>query len=208
VSHPEPHDTPPTEAAVGSAQSGAVLRLLDRPIGAADLSASAVNVAVPAENRTRGTVGVLLFQLDQETLGVPAKHLRRITTFTRPSPVPHRSSGVLRGLCNIQGELLLCVDLRRLLGLAPIAGPEMSGKDAESDARRMVVIGPADASWVFEVDALRGVERIDPGALVPPPMTVGQAIGAFVAGLADVGDERVTILDAERLLAGFKAGLA
>lgn len=186
--------------------AGAALRLLDQPVSAADLIAAAAGAATPTETRARGTVGVLLFRLDDETLAVPARILRRTTPFTRPTPIPHRSSVVLRGLCNIRGELVLCADLRRLLGL-PTHGTGNS-KTTTSDACRMVVIGPADASWVFEVDALIGIERIDPTRLRPPPLTVGHALGAFVAGLADIGGTSITVLDGERILSGFKAGLA
>ena len=189
------------------ADAGAVSRLLDRPLSAEDLAEGAKDAATPPESRVRGTAGVLLFRLGDETLAVPARFLRRITTFTRPSPIPHRTNGILRGLCNIRGELVLCVDLRRLLGL-PLRETPADAPAGESDPRRMVVIDPADAPWVFETDSLIGVERIDPAALLPPPMTVECAMGAFVAGLAEIDGSRITVLDAERVLAGFKAGIA
>jgi chemotaxis signal transduction protein len=185
---------------------GALDRLLDKPVSLQDLAAGAEDAAATADSLARGTVGVLLFKLGDETLAIPAKALRRITTHTRTSPIPRRTGGILRGLCNIRGELVLCADIRRMLGLPTRDSEEKSAEGP--DSRRMVVIGPADASWVFEADCLVGVERIDPGALIPAPMTVEHAIGAFVSGLAEVGGSRVTVLDADRILAGFKAGLA
>jgi chemotaxis signal transduction protein len=187
--------------------AGALDRLLDKPVTQQELAAGAEDAATPADALGRGTVGVLLFKLGDETLAIPAKSLRRITTYTRPSPIPHRTRGILRGLCNIRGELILCADIRRMLGVPPHDSKEQA--PGEADPRRMVVIGPADASsWVFEADSLVGVERIDPAALIHAPMTVENALGAFVSGLAEVGDSRVTVLDADRILAGFKAGIA
>lgn len=186
---------------------GAVLRLLDRPVAPADLAAGAKSASVPIETRARGTTGVLIFRLGDETMALPAVFLGRITTHTRPIPIPHRTSGTLRGLCNIRGELVLCADLRRLLGL-PVSDATDGGTEVKADQRRMVVIGPPDARWVFEADSLVGVERIDPAALRPPPMTVEHAMGAFVTGLADIDGTCITVLDAERVLAGFKAGIS
>lgn len=186
--------------------SSAVLRLLDQPVCAADLAAGAEAASRPAATHVSGTTGVLLFRLDNECLAIPARLLRRTTAYTRPLPIPNRSTGILRGLCNIRGELVLCADLRRLLGLPAHDNAETSG-DTGADARRMVVIGPAGASWVFEVDALIGVERIDPQSLRLPPMTVEHALGACVAGLTEIAGAGVSVLDGERVLAGFKAGL-
>lgn len=193
--------------AANNASLGAVLNLLDRPVNPAALSAAAALAAQPAQLHSSATLGVLLFKLDEETLAVPARMLRRITPHARPSAIPHRSSGLLRGLCNIRGELVLCADLRHMLGMPPRKEADESAA-AASDQRRMVVIGPADASWVFEVDAILGVERIDPAALRTPPLTVEHAIGAFVTGLTEIDSTAVTVLDGERILAGFKAALA
>lgn len=197
----------PPIAAENSGVESALLRLLDKPVSAADLAAGARDAAMPADTRARGNAGVLLFRLDEETFGISAKSLRRITTHTNPTPIPHRTSGVLRGICNIRGELILCTDLRRLLGL-PKGDTAGTLDPGSADARRMVVIGPADAPWVFEVDSLIGVERIDTTALLPPPMTVEHALGACVAGLAEIDGVRITVLDADRVLSGFKAGMS
>lgn len=187
-------------------RGGAVQRLLDRPVSSADLAAGAEHAARAVRAAARGTAGVLIFRMGEEALAVAARSLRRITTHARACPIPHRTSGLLRGVCNIRGELVLCADLRRLLGLPEAAAAE--GPAVDVDPRRMVMIGPAGDSWVFEVDSLVGIDRIDPGALAAPPVTVGHALGAFVAGLADIEGLRVTVLDEQRVLAGFRADLS
>jgi chemotaxis-related protein WspD len=187
-------------------QSGAVLRLLDRPVVDADLAAAAREAATPVNVRSARTIGVLIFRLGDEILALPAASLRRVTPHARPSAIPHRRSGTLRGICNIRGELVLCADLRRLLGLSA-ADADDREHHADADPRRMIVIGPADASWVFEVEALVGIERIDPSTLRSPPVTVEYALADFVTGLADLDVGCVTILDDKRVLKGLEAGL-
>lgn len=186
----------------GAAHVGALMRLLDQPLSAEELAGAAASAAKPADAGERGRMGIVLFGLGEETLALPASVVRRVTPFAAPVRIPHRSSGILRGVCNVRGDLVLCADLRALLGMG-------SGQksEAEMESRRTMVIGPAQASWAFEVDRLKGIGRIDQNALASAPLTVEHALGAFVAGLAEVEGERVTVLDGERILAGFKAAL-
>lgn len=193
----------PTNSSPRADSTDAILRLLDRPIGAAELEAGTQVAANPTESRSRQSVRLLLFRIGDEVAAIPAKMLRRVTPLARPSPIPHRTAGVLRGVCNIRGELVLCADLRRLLGL-----PARTEKPGEADTRRMVVIGPGDNSWVFEVDALMGVENVDPADFREPPVTVEYSIGDFTQSVMEFGGRLVTILDGDRILSGFKAGLA
>ncbi|MBX3389284.1 MAG: chemotaxis protein CheW [Phycisphaeraceae bacterium] len=181
--------------------SDSLFRLLERPLLESDVRASTEDAASPAETGERGRIGVVLFGLGNESLALPASVVRRVTAFAQPVRIPHRSGGVLRGVCNVRGELVLCADLRRLLGMP-------AREDANTEPLRTMVIGPASAAWAFEVDALHGIGRVDPSALASAPLTVEHALGAFVAGLAEVDNRPVTVLDGERILAGFKAALA
>ncbi len=202
----EPAPTGPA-AAEPAKHTDAILRLLDRPIVPAELDAGTELAALPAEPRSRQSVRYLVFRMGDETAALPAKALRRVTYAARAVPIPHRTTGVLRGVCNIRGELVLCADLHRLLGLPP-RDRESAQTDAPADTRRMVVVGPADNSWAFEVDALIGIENVDPATFRAPPVTVEQFVADFTTGVTEIDGRCVTVLDGDRLLAGFKAGLA
>ncbi len=193
-------------AKAASADHGATAlqRLLDRPVSDQDLAEAARVAAIPFEARTAKTTGVLVFRLEGELLGLPATLLRRVTPVARASAIPHRRSRLLRGICSVRGELVLCVDLRALLGVN--GGAAKAGAETQS-SRRMIVLGPPDASWVFEVDALIGIERIDVASLRSAPVTVERASSAFVRGLADLPVGCVSVLDGERVLRGLEAAL-
>lgn len=207
MSEIEPSNPTPSLTPDAATPGRAILRLLDKPIDPAALDAGTA-LAARAMDATHGqSVRLLIFRLGEESAALPAQRLRRVTPRARPSPVPNRTSRVLRGICNIRGEIVLCADLHRLLGLPPRVEPAVP-TDSPADARRMVVVGPPDNSWAFEVDALLGIENVDPGAFRAPPVTVGYSLGEFTLGVTDVGGRCVTILDDERVLAGFKAGLA
>ncbi|MCC6677742.1 MAG: chemotaxis protein CheW [Phycisphaerales bacterium] len=207
MSASSPSNASPARATEQSQHTDAIQRLLDRPVTAADLDAGAELAALPAEARNRRTVRYLLFRIGGETAALPAMVLRRVTPAARAVPIPHRTAGVLRGVCNIRGELVLCADLRRLLGL-PAHDREVAGVDGSKDTRCMIVVGPADNSWAFEVDALMGIEGADPSEFRAPPVTVEHAIGDFTLGVTEIGGRCVTVLDSDRVLAGFRMGLA
>lgn len=177
--------------------------LLDRPITSAELDAGAAQAALPVDLRSSQSVRYLLFQIGEEIAALPAMTLRRVTPTARVIPIPHRSTPVLRGMCNIRGELVLCANLHRLLGL-----PSRDEAAEAAETSRMVIIGPAENSWAFEVDALRGIENADPHTFRKPPVTVGRSIADFTLGVTEFGEISVTVLDGDRILAGFKAALA
>ena len=190
-----------------STSGGSVFRLLDRPVTDDVLAANAALVAGATDAKRGRTAGMLVFQIAEELAALPAILLQRVTPIARPRPIPHRSNGVIRGLCNIRGELVLCADLHAMLGLsAPATAPETL--DPASDPRRMIIIGPAGDSWAFEVDGLVGVEPIDIEDIRSPPVTVEYALGAFTTGIVRIDGRCVTVLDGESILLGFKAGLS
>jgi chemotaxis-related protein WspD len=195
-------DNAPDSAATGSA----ILRLLDRPIVPAELDVQTALAARSEDARRGQSVRLLLFRIGDEVAALPVRHLRRVTPLARPSPIPNRSGRVVRGLCNIRGEIVLCADLHRLLGLHERAASVTPPDDA-GESRRMVVIGSAENSWAFEVDALLGVESADPATFRVPPVTVAYSLADFTMGVTEMSGRCVTILDGERLLAGFGAGL-
>ena len=181
-------------------------QMFDRAPTEEDLLLGAEGAARQPDERGGATMSILLVRLGGETAAIPAKHLRRVTHSARPIPIPHRTGGVLRGLCNIRGELALCADLVTLLGL-PRPGDRDTPRDAAADPRRMVVIGTAGDSWVFEVDSVIGVERIVAANIGPAPTTVRYALAGCTLGVLDIKDQRVTVLDGDRVLKGFQKAL-
>lgn len=204
---PDPQAETASASLKSASHGDAILRLLDRPIPPAELLAGTQRVAQSSESKAIKSMRVLPFKLGAETAAIHARFLRRVTPVVRVRPIPHRSSGAFRGLCNILGELVLCVDLHHILGLPPRVEVR-SDAESGSDTRRMVMMGPIDNSWAFEVDGVMGVESVDPEAFRVAPVTVEYALGDYTLGVTDLGSKTVTILDGERLLAGFKAGLA
>lgn len=188
---------------------GAMSRLLDRPLDDEDVRAATLRVEQPLTVADGELVSLLAFRVHDELLGLRAEDVVRVTRVAPVHRIPHRTNAVIRGLCNVEGELLICVSLSAML---EIQGPEATDAAASPDPagrRRMVVIGRRADSWVAVADEVLGVIRLEAKTFLPPPATVQQARPCFTRSLAPLQDGRtVAVLDASRLDAGFKAALS
>lgn len=118
--------------------------------------------------------------------------------------IPHRHKSALLGLVNVRGELLVCVSLAKILGLAP---------DAPTDGKRTISQRLLVASWesqrvVFPVDEVHGVIRFDPDQLREPPATLAKAGTSYTQGMLAWQGKTALCLDAELLFPALSASLA
>ncbi len=177
-----------------------------------DLQEATARVSRAIAPPERQVESLLLFLLRKETFAIPVTSVQCVTRPASVHRIPHRSNKIIRGMCNVDGELLLCVDLASLLDIGAKQLGEESSSDAhagdqDDDARRMIVMGEASGPWVTEIDALSGVIRTDPANYRPPPITVEHALSRFTSWLVPCGDGHAALLDVQRLLAGFEAAL-
>jgi chemotaxis-related protein WspD len=132
---------------------------------------------------------VLIFRLGEEWL---AFRTMTVVEVTLPRPVhrvPHRSSSVLTGIVNLQGQVQLCVSLHGLLGAT--AGPAPSA--------RLVVLRDADRAetWAFTADDVVGVRRVPrsqwrsvPSTLINPAVGFSQAVLSWNGRIVGLLDEK------------------
>jgi len=157
-----------------------------------------------------GAVAVLVFRRGAEWLALPASVLVEVTPPRRVHRLPHRHETLLEGLVNIRGQLQVCVDLGRLLGVEPATADETAAaaSSAGPAARLLVVERAGDRGperWVFGVDEVAGVQRVPAAALRAVPSTVGMAANRATAALFAWQERTVGLLDEKRLLDGLRA---
>ena len=144
----------------------------------------------------REGVSLLIFRLGAESL---AFRTRAVTEVTTPRPVhrvPHRSSRILAGLVNLQGQPQLCVSLHGLLGI-----------DVPGPPPRLVVLRDRRRAetWAFGADEVLGVRRVPRSQWGPVPSTlVNPAVGFSQAVLSWDG-RTVGLLDEQRVFAALRA---
>jgi chemotaxis-related protein WspD len=140
---------------------------------------------------TTRSLSTLVFRVGAEWLAVDAATVGEVATVRPAHRIAHRTNGVLVGLVNIRGQLLLQVSLHELLHLpAPANVPAHP---------RLVVIQRDGASWVFAVDEVLGVQRFATTDVSPVPVTVAQGLSRVSRGLISFGEKNVGFVDSDQL---------
>jgi chemotaxis signal transduction protein len=189
----------------GTLDGGAILRLLNRPLSPEDLREATERFARPLAQVEENLVSLLVFRTADELLALPVTAVAQVTPAAAVHWIPHRSNKIIRGLSNIDGELLICASLEDLLELAPSDAP--GPRDADN-ARRMIVLGPESDRWTVQVDEVIGVARVDPDAHKQPPLTVECSLRRYTESLVPLDQSIASLLSVERVLAGFQAALS
>lgn len=175
----------PTDSADASRRVEA-RELLDRAPCPGEREAWAREQARPPAAAPKEPARAFVFRIGAEWLALPADSLSSASSPRAVRAIPHRRDGELAGLVNIDGELLPCVRLGRILGV------EDSARD--EPARRILVIATNDGRVAFVADQVHGPLDYDEAATIAAPsrpVCVRAIIpwGAKTVGLLD----RVTL---------------
>ncbi len=146
----------------------------------------------------------LLFRISGELLALPTQAFQEVAEKRRIHSLPHRREGIVLGLANIRGELLVCASLGHLLGLE-----KLSSLDAlRFSYARLLVANWDGTRVVFPVDEVYGTQRFNSRDLKPPPATVAKSNSTYTQGIFLWGEKTVGFLDADLLFSGLNRGLS
>ena len=140
---------------------------------------------------TPGKHSVVIFRIGPEWLALPTETFREIAERRIIHSLPNNRRGVLLGLINFRGELLLCVSLARLLGISSVKG----GDKPSLLPHRLVLAEWSGDLLTFPVDEIQGIHRYQPDELKSVPATTGKPV--FSTGLLPWQDKMVGCLNAE-----------
>ena len=184
----------------------AAARLLDRDMPheyMAEMTAiaSAKNhIVVP------GTQSVLIFRLGTEWFSLPTHIFQEVAEGRKVHSLPHRGGGILRGLVNVGGELLLCVALDTLLGME--TSPEANDLRRQTTNDQLLVCNRKGDKVAFFVSEVHGLHRFHPRDLRGVPSTVAKAAATYTVGLLHWNGSTVGCLDDELLFYALNKGFA
>jgi purine-binding chemotaxis protein CheW len=141
------------------------------------------------------------FRLAGHLFGFDIHHaVKEVNTHTTFTAVPHAPAGV-RGYVNLRGNIVLVLDLRRLLGMEPVPVTPDS---------RLVIFKPAvGESFGVLVDQIGDIVtlgadrteswRPEEQAAAAEP-TGARRAGELIAGLGKLAGELLVIIDPQKLL--------
>jgi len=155
------------------------------------------------KSAAQARLSVVIFQIGGEWLALPTGVFQEVA---EPRPIhtlPHRRNGVVLGLTNIRGQLLVCVSLARLLGIERRALPFSSVQ-----SQRLMVIESQGNSVAFPVDDVQGVHRFHLEELHPAPPTLTRSATSPTRSILPWKDRRVGCLDEETLFAALNRSLS
>jgi chemotaxis-related protein WspD len=147
---------------------------------------------------------VVMFRVDREWMALPTHAFQEVAEHRPVHSLPHRCHGVVLGLVNVRGELLLCLSISRLLGLDPGASPEK----LRTYYDRLLVVAWEGKRLTFPADEVHGLHRFAPGDLCRPPPTITRAALTFTLGLFPWQQQMVALLDPELLFSTLNRSLS
>ena len=160
-------------------------QLFDRPLAPGDLEQWAELFSREKEAEPADTFSVVIFRVGREWFALKTAFFQEVTDLRPVHTVPYRSGAVFKGIANINGELLLCIDP------APVLTPGA----APADCRRMMVTQKDGSRFALMVEEIMGVRRIPAADVSRPPATVAISPAAITAGIFSIDAATVGLLD-------------
>jgi len=193
--------------------SAAARSLLDAPAPAGFRRTATEHFTRPAQAErghavTADTQSVVVFRLHAEWYAIRAAVCVEIADLRPIHSLPHRRDGVVLGVTNVRGGLLVCISLAVILGSTarPEAAAATSGRRAA--VPRLLVARATAGAVVFPVDEVQGMERFRTQDLKDVPATLAQAQAAYTRALVPLGDRMVGLLDEQLLFYTVERALA
>lgn len=177
--------------------SAAASELLDTDLPADYLERWTSHVAQAKVLAETDTHSAVVFRIGDEWLALPTTLFNEIAGIGAIHTVPHRRNGVVLGLTNIRGELLVCVSLREVLGLQQ-AGERKRDKQRAAAGRFLVIQHEGDRV-VCPVDEVHGIRRFHAREKMPVPSTLAKATATYTEALLPWQQKSVGLLDAQLL---------
>ncbi len=152
------------------------------------------------------TQSVVIFRIHAEWLALPTAVFKEVATMRAVHSLPHRHNGVVLGLANVRGALLVCVSLSHILGLEKAAETKLDKTRALP--RRLLVISREGRRVAFPVDEVHGIHRCQPRELKEIPATVAKAAATYTKAVLEWRDKAVGCLDDQLLFYTLNRSLA
>lgn len=175
--------------------SGAAAQLLNRSLPAEYRRQWTEHFARPRSTPPAARNSAVVFRVGPEWLALPTSVFQEVTQQGRVHSIPHQRRGIVAGLVNIGGELLICVMLERLLSLGQ-AAPAIPPRNVYP---RLLVLNGDARRVVFAVDEVLGIHRFDAAQLGPLPATLSRSAKTLTDGVFFWRDVSVGLLNADQL---------
>jgi len=146
----------------------------------------------------------ILFRLQNEWLALPTHSFQEIAEKRPIHSLPRQPKGIVLGLANVRGELVICISVGHLLQIEKIASLE----SVRTSYRRLLVVNWEKTKLAFPVDEVHGPHRFHPQELKSPPSTAARANPRYAQGVLHWQNRAVGLLDTDLLISSLNRCLA
>jgi chemotaxis-related protein WspD len=151
-----------------------------------------------------GSLSAVIFRIGPKWFALATSAFQEVAEYRAIHTLPHRQDGLVLGLVNFRGELLVSVSLSRLLGMERESIREKPCKTYD----RLVIAEWQGSLITFPVHDVYGVHRFNREELQELPAGTAMSIPTFARGMLDWRGNRVTCLDEESLFSSLNRSLA
>lgn len=136
-------------------------------------------------------IEIMQFTIFGELYGINVAKVREIMMADKVKPVPH-SHDAVEGIFKPRDILLTVVNLPKYL----------TGEDGDTNARDLFIVTNFNKMYIaFRVHTVVGISRISWTDIQKPDNTISHGEEGVATGIAQCGDQLVTILDFEKIVA-------
>jgi chemotaxis-related protein WspD len=175
--------------------SEAGLSLLSRPLPPGYCQESTVRLADRRPEPEPRTASAVLFRITQDWLAIPTSLLQEVAERRQIHSLPHRGNGIVLGLANIRGELLICVSLAHFLELENTVSREI----LKASYHRLLTVSWQGERCAFPVHQVYGPYRFPAQQLNNSHKTTARSNSAFIPNLIRWQQRTVGLLNAQAL---------
>jgi purine-binding chemotaxis protein CheW len=148
--------------------------------------------ALATSTRQSTNAGAMLelleFRLASERYALETRHVQDVHPLRDLTPLPCTPAFVL-GIVNVRGRILPVLDLKKFFDL-----PE----HGLTDLHRIILVRGNDLEFGLLADVIVGVRRVAADSLQPSLPTLTGIRAEYLKG---IGEDRLVVLDVERILA-------
>jgi len=135
-------------------------------------------------------IEIMEFTIDNELYGINVAKVKEIMMASKVKPVPH-SHPAVEGIFKPRDKVYTVVDLPMYL----------TGKESQKQEKDIFIITNFNKlHMAFRVHTVVGISRVSWKAIQKPDKTLNRGEEGIATGIAQCGDELVTILDFEKIV--------
>ncbi len=156
--------------------------------------------------KSNESLSIVVFRLGDEWLGLPTKIINEISEIRPVHGIPNSKSAVTKGIVNVRGELKLWMSVGTLLSVDK--GEKFDFDELrKSFLERLVIIEKDSEQFVFPVSEIIGTHRIWKDSIRDVPATAANSMYSHLAGLFELDERHVGLLDQELLFNSLRRAL-